>query len=275
MTTALTGFDLTERPESSRVLLRRIWGSRPLIMILARKEFYVRYRRASFGLLWAVGLPLVQAAVLAIVFSRVVHIQTGKSYPVFMFSGVLPWSFFSLTLTSSSTAIVDNAGMSSKIYFPRAVLPVVSVLAALLGFLISIPLLIGFALIFGTSLDWHLLILVPATLLTTALAMAFGLLLSALHVYFRDIRYLVAAALTAWIYLAPIIYPLNLVPHSIRWLVKLNPVTGVVELFRLSIVGADPGWPLTVMITVAWVIGLTMAGLTLHRRFDRVFADLL
>jgi ABC-type polysaccharide/polyol phosphate export permease len=244
-------------------------------MILARKEFYVRYRRASFGLLWAVGLPLVQAGVLALVFSKVVHIQTGQSYPVFMFSGVLPWSFFSLTLTSSSTAIVDNAGMSSKIYFPRAVLPIVTVLAALLGFLISIPLLIGFSLAFGASLDWHVVILVPATLLTTALAIAFGLLLSALHVYFRDIRYLVAAALTAWIYLTPIIYPLNYAPQSIRWLIKINPVTGAVELFRLALIGADPGWALTVIVAVAWTIVLTVCGLTMHRRYDRVFADLL
>jgi ABC-type polysaccharide/polyol phosphate transport system ATPase subunit/ABC-type polysaccharide/polyol phosphate export permease len=234
MTSATAGFDLTGEPERLRTLVGRIWRSRALIMILARKEFYVRYRRASFGLLWAVGLPLIQAIVLAVVFSHVVHIQTGSSYPVFMFCGILPWSFFSLTLASASTAIVDNAAMSSKIYFPRAVLPIVSVMAALYGFVISLPILIIFAVGYGTPLTPRMLLLIPGVLLTTVLAAAFTVLLSALHVYFRDIRYIVQAAMTAWIYLAPIIYPINYAPHSIRWLIKADPVTGVVELFRLA-----------------------------------------
>jgi lipopolysaccharide transport system permease protein len=277
MSTAVTssGFELTGEPERLSSLLARIWRSRGLLLILARKEFYVRYRRASFGLLWAVGLPLIQAVVLAVVFSHVVHIATGHSYPVFMFCGILPWSFFSLTLSTAATAIVDNAAMSSKIYFPRAVLPLVSVLAALYGFVVSLPILVVFAVGFGTPLRPQMLLLLPAVVLTALLAAAFTLLFAALHVYFRDMRYLVQAALTAWIYLAPIIYPINYAPHSIRWLIKADPVTGIVELFRFAVIGADPGWLLTLAVTGAWTVALTAVALRMHHRYDRLFADLL
>jgi ABC-type polysaccharide/polyol phosphate export permease len=135
--------------------------------------------------------------------------------------------------------------------------------------------LIGFSLAFGTTLDAHVLVLVPAVLLTAAIAASFSLLLSGLHVYFRDIRYLVQAALTAWIYLTPIIYPLRSAPHSVRWFIEANPVTGAVELFHMAIVGADHQWATTVLVSLAWLVILTAAGLMVHRRFDRVFADLL
>jgi len=243
--------------------------------ILARKEFFVRYRRTSFGLLWAVGLPLFQAAVLAGVFSKVIHIGSGKSFVVFVLAGVTPWSFFSFTLATASTAIVDNAAMSSKIYFPRIVLPIVTVLANLYGFLITIPVLVGFSVIFGIMPSVSLVWLLPGVLLSAALGGTLSVVLSALHVYFRDIRYLVQAALTGWIYLTPVIYPLSVIPRSLRWLVELNPATGPVELFRKALVGADHSWALTVGVSCGWVVAFALLAVLLHRRFDRQFADLM
>ena len=268
------GFELTGPTTPLPRLLREVWRSRSLIAILARKEFYVRYRRASFGMLWAVGLPLSQAAVMAAVFSRVLKFH-GVSYPVFVFAGLLPWTFFSTAVGAGSTAIVDNAGMSNKIYFPRAVLPLVSVIAAVYSFAVSLFVLIGFCGLFGVPVGIRFLWVLPASALATLLSAAFALLLSALHVYFRDMRYLVQAALTAWFYVTPVLYPLAYPPRRLVPFIKANPVTGVVEMFRAATTGADQHWPLTVAYTAMWTVGLVVLALAMHRRHDRVFADLM
>lgn len=268
------GFDLTASPPPVRVLVRDLWRSRSLLAILARKDFFVRYRRASFGMLWAVGLPVLQAVVLSMVFSRILD-NRAHDYPVYVFSGIVPWSFFATTLGQGSTAIVDNSGLSNKIYFPRAILPLVSVVSSLYGMVISLVILIAMCLGFGVGLGPEVLLLLPGTLLVAVLASAFAMVNSALHVYFRDVRYLVQAAMTVWIYLTPVIFRVEQLPPSLRPIIKLNPMTGVVELFRFATVGASPGWGGSLVSTAVWTVALVLLALRLHRRFDRVFADLL
>lgn len=275
MRASTEGFDLTGRPAPLRDLFADVWAARHLLGVLARKDFYVKYRRASFGMLWAVGLPLFQAGVMALVFSNIVEIDTGTSYPVFVFSGFLGWTFFSTTLSAGSTSIVDGASLSSRIYFPRAVLPLATVATNLYGFVINVGVLLLLCLAFDVSLGLDVLLLVPATLLMTLLAVVFALLASALHVYFRDVRYLIVAAMTAWFYVTPVLYPLRLAPGSLRSLIRLNPVTGVVEMFRAATVGADPGWLGTVGITCVWIVVVGAIAVNVHHRFDRVFSDLL
>jgi len=275
MSASTEGFDLTGRPLPLRRLASEVWAARQLLVVLARKDFYVKYRRASFGMLWAVGLPLFQAGVMALVFSNVINVETGTSYPVFIFSGFLGWTFFSTTLSSASTSIVDGAGMSSRIYFPRAVLPLAAVATNLYGFVINIGVLFVLCLLFGVSLSADILLLVPATVLMTALTVVFALLTSAMHVYFRDVRYIIVAAVTAWFYVTPVIYPLDLASGGLQAIIRLNPVTGVVELFRAATVGADDGWVLTVGITCVWVAVIGAIAVALQHRFDRVFSDLL
>jgi ABC-type polysaccharide/polyol phosphate export permease len=275
MRASTEGFDLSDRPLPLRQLAADVWGSRQLLAVLARKDFYVKYRRASLGMLWAVGLPLFQAGVMAVVFSNVIEFETGTDYPVFVFSGFLGWTFFSTTLSAASTSIVDGASLSSRIYFPRAVLPLAAVVTNLYGFVINIGVLFLLCLGFGVPLGIDALLLVPATALMTALTVAFALLTSALHVYFRDIRYLVVAAMTAWFYVTPVLYPLDLADGPLRRVIEVNPVTGVVQLFRAATVGADPGWIGTVAITGVWVVVVGAAATALQHRFDRVFSDLL
>jgi lipopolysaccharide transport system permease protein len=269
------GFELRGEATPVGRLLGDLWAARPLVAILARKDFYVRYRRASLGLLWAVGLPLFQAAVMAVVFSRVVRIETGVSYPVFLFAGLVAWSFFASTLGTASTAIVDGASLSNRIYFPRAVLPLVTVMANLYGFAISVGILLLLCLAFGVPLGPEVLLLLPATALLVALTAGFSLFTAAAHVYFRDVRYLVQASITAWFYATPVLYPLDLAPRTLQAVIKANPVTGVVQLFRAATVGADGGWASSVAVTCAWAVVLLAGSLYLHRRYDRVFADLL
>jgi homopolymeric O-antigen transport system permease protein len=269
------GFDLVGESTPVRVLAGRMVASRKLLVMLARKDFFVRYRRASFGLIWAVVLPLVQAIVMAVVFSRVLRIHTGTNYPTFVYSGIVPWIFFSTTLSAASTSIVDGQDMATKVYFPRAILPLVPIGSGLFGFAPALLILVGFALLEHVHVGLNLLLLVPATMLMMILTAAFSLVLSALHVYFRDVRYVVAAALTVWIYMAPVLYPLSWAPPTLRRIIAVVPTTGVVELFRAGSVGADPGWVGSLAVTAAWTAILLVAAAFLYRRYDRVFVDLL
>ena len=267
--------EFTATPPPLSRLVRDLWHSRELIAMLARKDFFVRYRRASFGVLWAVGLPFFQAAILAVVFSKIVQIGTGFSYPVFIFSGFVAWNLFSSALSGASTSIVDNSALASKIYFPRAVLPIANVVTNLYGYAVTVVALIIMSIAFGESVGVKVLYLVPATLIVVLLTSGFSLLCAALHVYFRDIRYLIQAALTVWFYVTPVLYPLNKASGLIKTGVKLNPMTGVVELFRAAILRPDHGWLLTLVITGVWILATWGAAVVLHRRFDRVFADLM
>jgi lipopolysaccharide transport system permease protein len=275
VTLGTVDLDLTSRPLPLRRLVADVWAARRLMSMLARKDFLVRYRRTSFGLLWAAGLPLLQGVVLALVFSRVTQFHVGTSYPVFVFAGVLPWTFFSATLSGGATSVVDSAGLASKIYFPRAVLPLVVVLSSLYPFAAAIAVLLGMCLVTGAGINVHILILPLAVMLLLALTTAFSLLFSALHVYFRDVRYLVQASLLVWFYVTPVVYPTRIAPPGLRAVLRANPVTGVVELFRLSTAGADPHWALSVAVTVAWTAVLGVVGVEMHRRRDRLFADLM
>jgi len=273
--TATPVLEVTPQPTPLRTLLSDLWRSRALMSMLARRDFFVRYRRASFGLAWAIVIPLTQALILAVVLSRVTRIKTpGVSFTVFLLSGTVVWTFFSAAVSASTTAIVDGAGMSTKIYFPRAVLPLVNVIGGLYGLGLNIVVLLVLTPIFGSWPGWQVLLLIPAVALTTLLAATFGLVLSALQVYFRDVRYLLDAATRAWFYITPIFYPLTIL-HGLRTWVEANPVTGVVELFRAGTVGADPGWLTSLWWTLGWVGCLGAIALVLHRKYDRLFTDLM
>lgn len=266
---------LSNGPASPRELVAAVWQSRELMATLARKEFFVRYRRASFGVLWAVGLPLIQAAVLAVVFSHVVRIHTTTSYPVFVFTGMAVWTYFTATITAGSTSIVDNAGLTNKIYFPRAVLPLVQARANLYGLAINVVIVAVLALAFGVHLDAHVLILIPASILLVLLCSTAVLTLAALHVYFRDIRYIVQALFTGLLYLTPVFLPLEHYPVALRNVVLANPATGIAQLFHLAVDGSAASWPTAVVVTAGWTIVLGVAAIVLHCSRDRVLADLL
>ena len=257
-----------------RTLARDLWRSRDLLAVLARKEFFVRYRRTSFGLVWAVGIPLVQALVLAIVLHHFVRFKTSGNYPVFVFSGVLAFNFFSTGISSGTGSIVDNRDISTKIYFPRAVFPAMTVISGLYGLVVTAVLLIVLQAAYGSAPGLATLLLVPAIALAVVLTLATSLVLAALQVYFRDIKFVVQAALLGWFYLTPVFYPLQAVGRIWPWL-RINPMTGVVELFRVASVGADPGWLPALWWSLGWSALLIVIAALLYRRFDRVFADLL
>lgn len=273
---ATAGFELDGSATGVGRLLRDIWQARDLLATLARKDFFVRYRRTSFGVLWAVGLPLVQAAVLAVVFTRIVRIDTGGNYGIYVFSGMLPWTFLSGTVSVGSTSIVDGSALATKIYFPRALLPLVVLGANLYGFLPGIAVLLVGAATIGEGLGPDVVLLLPATALMVLFVASLTLLFSGLHVYFRDLRFLVQAGLLAWFYGTPVIYPLDEATGVLRTILLLNPATGMVTLFRAAVSDSgtsDLGPALA--STVTWTVGLAAVALVLHSRRDRNFVDLL
>lgn len=274
---ARPSIELSREATALPVLLRELWAARQLLVILARKEFHVRYRRASFGVLWAVGLPLLQSLVLALVFSHVTRIRNAPHYAVFMLSGMTAWIYFSLAMSAGSTAIVDNTEISNKVYFPRLVLPLVQMGTALYGFVITLAIVVVLSPVLGAGLGTRIFYLVPGTVLLLALTGGFCLVNSALHVYFRDVRYLVSAAMVVWMYVTPIIYPPVDAPKSfhLRVLLDVNPMTGVADLFHAATVGAGGAMGLAVAVSATWAVVLLAIGLALQCRFDRVFTDLL
>ena len=255
-------------------LVRSLLRARDLTITLARKDFFVRYRRAAFGVSWAVALPLLQALVLSVVLNRVSSIEV-EHFAVFILSGVVAWSFFGVSVSTGSTAIVDNAALSSRIWFPRAVLPLSVCLANLFSLAVSVLILLGLATAVGVPPGLHTLLLVPAVALLLAVTASLTLVLSALHVSFRDTRYAVQAALFVWFYVTPVFYPLTLLSGGLRVLVTVNPVTGPVELFHAAALGAQSIDTLAVASACGWTVVLLAAALALHCRGDRVFADLL
>jgi ABC-type polysaccharide/polyol phosphate export permease len=254
-------------------LVRALVASRSLVATLGRKNFFVQYRRASLGMAWAVGLPLVQAVVLAVVFSRIARFDVPH-YVVFVLSGVVAFSFFQSTLVAGATSIVDNAGLSSKVYFPRAVLPLAQCVTGGYALAVSLAVLLVLGVVLGAPVGARTLLLVPAVALLVLLSTAFVLVLSVAHVYLRDTKYVVQAAALAWLWLTPVVYPLTVVEGWLRAVVVANPVTGVVQLFHAAFV-PDVG-PLTgAWVSLAWTLVLAAVGLYLHCAHDRVMADLL
>ena len=268
------GFELEGSRTPLRQLVGDVWQSRELIKTLSRKDFYVVYRRASFGVLWAVAVPLVHAAVISAILSQFVRFEEVSPYPVYVFAGVVAWTFFSAVVTSGTMSIVSGGDLSTKIYFPRAVFPLVSVGAACYTLLPGVIVLILATIGFGVPLSPRLLLLVPACALLVLLGLAFALVLSALYVYFRDIRFAVQASIIAWFYATPIIYPISRTGFAEPF-IHANPMTGVVELFHEATVGAGGSVVIPLIWTVAWTSLLLAWGLLLHRKHDRVFSDLL
>jgi ABC-type polysaccharide/polyol phosphate export permease len=217
---------------------------------------------------------LVQAVVLGVIFTHIIRFKTATPYPVYVFSGILPWTFFSGGVMLGVTSIVDGSTVASKIYFPRAVLPIETVLAGFYGFVPGVAVLTIFALVMGVHLGPAMLLLVPATLTVTMLSCAFALLLAGLQVYFRDVKHIVAAINLPWFWGSGIIYPLAALGR-IRHIVEANPVVGAIQLFRASFGASADHWQRTLWYTYGWMVALIVAAAFVYRRYDRVFTDLL
>jgi ABC-type polysaccharide/polyol phosphate export permease len=266
--------EVDARPPSTRAWFEEVWRHRAVLRALAKTDFHVRYKRASFGIAWAVLLPLVQAGVLAVVFSKVLSVRGGAGFAAFVLSGVTAWGYFQQTLSTASTAIVEGSGLTDKVWFPRALLPLAPAAANTIGLLISIVLLLALTPVLGGHLGVSVLWLVPGVLLLAAFTASLAMALAALHVYFRDVRFIVQAVLLVWFYVTPVLYPPSYL-GNLRWILSLNPMAGVVALFHAAVVDVGDGWMRSVAISAATTAVLGIAVVATYRRHDRLFVDQL
>jgi lipopolysaccharide transport system permease protein len=265
---------LDEHPDGRRAWFAGLWAHREVLDVLARKDFQTRYKRATFGLAWAVAVPTLQAAVMAVVFSRVIALGTDRHFAVYVMSGVVAYSYFSVVTLSTTTAIVDGAGLTDKVWFPRVLLIIVPCLSNLVGFAVTLVVLVAVMPFFGLGLGLHVLFILPATALLVAFCLGLGMVLGALDVYFRDVKFLVQAALLVCIYLTPILYPQHVVGPIGPWL-DLNPLTGIVVLFHMATIGSGGPWVRPVTVSVLITAALLVVGAEVQRRHDRLFVDQL
>lgn len=274
--TAVEGFELRGTATPIGKLLADLWNKRRLIRLLARRDFHVRYRRPTFGLLWVVAVPVIQAAVMSVIFSRIVRVRLpGISYPVFMLSGLLPWLNFSQTVNSSVTAITGGSSLATKVYFPRAILPLIQVRSNLYGFSHRVGVVLLAALVFRQGIGPEIVLIIPAIALMVLLSAAFSLVFAGMQVYFRDTSFIVGALMQAWFWGSAVFFPISLAPRGlIRQAFIINPATGMIYLFRSALVGWPIEWEL-IISTLVWSAALLMIALYLYRRYDRVFCDLL
>ena len=253
-----------------------LWQFRGVLVALSQKDFQVRYKRAALGVLWSVAMPVLQSVVLVYVFSRVGRFGSGHtfSYAGFVLAGMGPWVYVSTSIVASTTAIVEAAGLTDKVWFPRAILTLVPPGANLVMLAASSVILLVALPWLGVSLGLRLALLLPAAALAVAFACAVGMVLGAMYVYFRDLKFLVQAFVLVWLYLTPIVYPASALGSDARWL-DFNPLTGIVGLFQHAAVGA-PGPSLrAVAISLATTSVLLVVAVAVHRRYDRLFVDLL
>lgn len=272
--TALPVLELSGEVTPVRRLLRDLAGHWPLLAVLARQDFTARYRSASLGLAWSVFLPLFQGAILAVIFTRVVRVHGTPSYPVFVVAGMNTWSYFSTSFQTASTSIVDTGGLAGRVYFPRLLCPAMPAASGLPSYAIANVVLIVLALAFGVGLHPQLLALPLVMLLAGVLASMLAAVVTMLHVYYRDVRYVVTALLIVWFYGTPVIYPITLV-HQLRPLLVANPATGLVQAVRWCVFGHADSAGAAIAVTGGWLVVATVVALAVYRRHERIAVDRL
>ncbi len=260
--------------------LAALWEYRELLYFLVWRDVKVRYKQTVLGVLWIILQPVVSMVVFSALFGGLLNVPSGGvPYPIFLYSALLPWNYFSGSLTRSSASVVGSANLIRKVYFPRLVIPISGVVSGLVDFAVAFSVLAALMLFYRVAPTPAVLLLPAFILLAMATSLGFGLWLSALNVRFRDVGYLVPFLVQIWMYLTPVIYPVTLIPERLRWLLALNPMTGVVEGFRWALLGAHledaapPGGLFYASIAIA--LGVLVSGLIFFRRTERTFADVI
>ena len=268
-------FTIESRRRWAGLDLPDLWAHRDLFYFLLLRDVKVRYKQTALGIAWAVLQPLLTMVVFTAIFGRLAGVPSdGQPYPIFVFAGLLPWNFFNQAVTNSSNSLVGNAGLITKVYFPRLVIPAAAVGAGLVDFAISAVILFAMALYYGVTFSPSALMLIPLALLTTLFATGVGMWMSALNVKYRDVRYALPFALQIWMYVTPIIYPVTFIPARWRWLIGLNPLSGIIQGFRSAIFGRPFDW-FAIGVSTAITLGVLMCAGFGFRRMEREFADII
>ena len=268
---------LIESPKNSFSFdVRELWEYRELLYFFVWRDIKVRYKQTILGGIWVILQPLMPMIMFSIIFGVLVKMPSDNiPYPIFTYAALLPWQLFSFTFYSSSQSLVNNQGLITKVYFPRLLVPLSVILGGLIDFLIPLPFLIGMMYYYGINLTWNALMMPLFLLLALVTSLAMGLWSSALNVRYRDIHHVINFSTQFLMFATPIFYPASLVPEKWRLLYALNPMVGVVEGFRWSLLGGEQTLDPSIFLSIPLVILLFIGGLLYFNRVEKTFADYL
>ncbi len=258
------------------IKLRDVWEYRELLYFLMWRDIKVRYKQTILGAAWAIIQPLLTMVVFSLFFGRLAKIPSdGIPYPIFSYAALVPWSLFAYGMSQSAASVVASSNLVKKVYFPRLVIPISSVLSGTVDFLLAFVVLLAMMVLYGILPTWNALWLPLLVLLVLVTALGVGMWLSALNVQFRDVRYTIPFLTQLWLFASPIAYPSSLLDEPWRTVYGLNPMAGVVEGFRWALLGTDtaPG-PIIAVSSVAALI-LLVSGMYYFRRMEKTFADVV
>lgn len=257
--------------------LRELWEYRELLYFLTWRDVKVRYKQTVLGAAWAIIQPLMTMVVFSLFFGNLAKIPSdGIPYPIFSYAALVPWTFFANGMGQSSNSLVGAANLIKKIYFPRLVIPISSVISGVVDFALAFIVLLGMMLAYGIVPTLNVVFLPFLLLLAFVTALGVGMWLSAMNVQFRDVRYIIPFLTQFWMFATPIAYPSSLIENDLlRTLYGLNPMTGVVEGFRWALLDTDtaPG-PILIVSTLA-AVALLVSGAYYFRRMEKTFADVV
>jgi lipopolysaccharide transport system permease protein len=256
---------------------RDLWAFRELLMFLAWRDILVRYKQTVIGIAWSLIRPLLTMIVFTIVFGKLAGLPSnGAPYPVLVFAALLPWQFFANSLSDSSNSMLSNAGMISKVYFPRLIVPASSIVVSLVDFLITFCILVILMLWYQIYPTWRILVLPGFMLLALATALGAGLWFAALNTKFRDFRYIVPFVVQFGMYVSPVGFSSDVVPERWRLLYSMNPMVAVIDGFRWAVLGgsAQLYWP-GFIASCALIAFLLFTGVMYFRKTEKTFADVI
>ena len=256
--------------------LAELWQYRELLYFLTLRDIKVRYKQTALGVTWALLQPLGMMVVFSIFFGKLANMPSeGWAYPIFVFCGLLPWQLFSKSLTEAANSIVADQRLITRVYFPRLIVPITSVLAALVDFAIAFVIFAGMMVYYGvmpTTAIWALPLFVIMMLLT---GLGMGLWLAALNVEFRDVRYVLPFLAQMWLFITPVVYPSSLLSEKWQIIYGLNPMAGVVEGFRWALLGVGTGPSPLIGVSAVVSVILFVSGVMFFRQREKTFADVV
>jgi len=266
-----------EAGKAERHYWKDLWRYRELFYFLAWRDILVRYKQTVIGLAWALIRPFLTMVVFVIVFSKLAKLPSeGVPYPILVFAALLPWQFFANAFTEAGNSLISNAGMISKVYFPRLVIPTSAVIVSFVDFLISGIILVGLMVWYGFAPDWRIVTLPLFIFIAFAAAMGAGLWIAALNVKYRDFRYIIPFVVQFGLYVSPVGFSSAIVPEQWRLLYSINPMVGVIDGFRWAILGGNPQlyWP-GFLLSLFLVLVMLVTGIVYFRKTEKTFADVI
>lgn len=255
--------------------LRELWNYRELLYFLIWRDIKLRYKQTALGAAWVIIQPLFAMLLFTLFFGKLARMPSDNvPYPLFAYAGLVPWTFFANALTNGGNSLVGNSTLISKVYFPRIFIPAGAVGAGLLDFAIASLLLIPLLLYYQITPTWRLLLLPVFAGLATFLALGVGMWLAAMNVKYRDVRYAIPFLIQLWLFASPVIYPASIVPPEWKWLLSINPMTGIIEGFRAAVIGKpfDAG---AILSSVLIGLLILVFSFLVFKRVEDSFADVV